>query len=86
MLVRIVDSGIGIPAGELVRIFDRFYQVDPSVRRRYGGMGLGLALVHHIVETHGGVVWAESEGAEGSAFFVWLPLRPGRSDAPGADA
>jgi signal transduction histidine kinase len=86
VLIRVVDSGIGIPPSELVRVFDRFHQVDPSIRRRFGGMGLGLALVHHIVESHRGVVWAESEPGQGAAFFVWLPLSadndPGHSDGP----
>jgi two-component system sensor histidine kinase VicK len=73
VLIRVQDSGIGIPSSELIRIFDRFHQVDPSTRRRYGGMGLGLALVRSIVEAHLGVVWAESEQDLGSTFFVWLP-------------
>jgi signal transduction histidine kinase len=73
LLIRVADSGIGIPRNELVRIFDRFHQVDPSIRRRFGGMGLGLSLVHHIVENHGGVVWAESDGGRGATFLVWLP-------------
>jgi len=77
VLIRVTDSGIGIPANELVRVFDRFHQVDPSIRRRFGGMGLGLSLVHHIVEAHRGVVWAESENGAGATFFVWLPCRPG---------
>ena len=75
VLVRIQDSGVGIPHSELVRIFDRFYQVDPSSRRRFGGMGLGLSLVRSIVEAHRGSVWAESEEGVGSTFFVWLPNR-----------
>ena len=75
VLIRVVDSGIGIPASELVRVFDRFHQVDQSTRRRFGGMGLGLALVHHIVEAHRGVVWVESEVGTGSTFFVGLPCR-----------
>ena len=74
VLVRIQDSGVGIPPTELVRIFDRFYQVDPSSRRRFGGMGLGLSLVRSIVEAHRGAVWAESEEGIGSTFFVWLPF------------
>jgi len=72
ILIRVVDSGIGIPPSELLRVFDRFHQVDQSIRRRFGGMGLGLSLVHHIVESHRGVVWVESEGEAGSTFFVWL--------------
>jgi len=73
VLVKVQDSGIGIPRSALVRIFDRFHQVDPSSRRRFGGMGLGLSLVRSIVEAHRGAVWAESEEAIGSTFFVWLP-------------
>ena len=76
VLIRVSDSGIGIPSSELVRVFDRFHQVDQSIRRRFGGMGLGLSLVHHIVESHRGIVWVESEIGTGSTFFVWLPFRP----------
>ncbi len=80
VLVRIQDSGVGIPPTELIRIFDRFYQVDPSSRRRFGGMGLGLSLVRSIVEAHRGAVWAESEEGIGSTFFVWLPFGGFASD------
>lgn len=73
ILVRVQDSGVGIAHSELVRIFDRFHQVDPSSRRRFGGMGLGLSLVRSIVEAHLGSVWAESEPGVGSTFYVWLP-------------
>ncbi len=73
VLVRVQDNGLGIPQAELVRIFDRFHQVDPSSRRRFGGMGLGLSLVRSIIESHSGLVWAESELDVGSTFFVWLP-------------
>ncbi len=76
VLVRVADTGVGIAAEEQLRIFDRFYQVDPSVRRRYGGMGLGLSLVRAIVEAHHGVVWVDSEVGRGSTFSVWLPVRP----------
>lgn len=81
VLVRITDTGVGIPSTEVVRIFDRFHQVDPSVRRRYGGMGLGLSLVRNIVEGHRGVVWAESESGHGSTFFIWLPWRSGEESS-----
>jgi len=73
VLVSIRDTGVGIPRSELVRIFDRFYQVDPSSRRRFGGMGLGLSLVRSIVEAHRGSVWAESAEGSGSTIHVWLP-------------
>ena len=76
VLIRVADTGVGIAEHEQLRIFDRFYQVDPSVRRRHGGLGLGLSLVRAIVEAHRGVVWVESEVGRGSTFFVWLPARP----------
>jgi signal transduction histidine kinase len=76
VLIRIIDTGIGIPEAELVRVFDRFYQVDSSIRRRFGGMGLGLSLVQRIVEAHRGIVWAESGETIGTVFSVWLPRRP----------
>jgi len=73
VLTRVADTGVGIPGAEKLRIFDRFYQVDPSSRRKYGGMGLGLSLVRSTVEAHRGAVWVESEVGKGSTFFVWLP-------------
>jgi two-component system phosphate regulon sensor histidine kinase PhoR len=81
VLVRVADTGVGIPRSECLRIFDRFHQVDHSVRRRYGGMGLGLSLVRSIVEAHRGVVWAESEAGCGATFFIWLPLRLGEDSS-----
>ncbi len=69
----IVDTGIGIPADQLDRIFDRFYQVDGSMSRRFGGTGLGLSIVKSIIESHGGWVGVESELGRGSTFFFTLP-------------
>jgi signal transduction histidine kinase len=72
--VVVEDSGIGIPAEELPRIFERFYQVDKA-RGPKRGTGLGLAIVREIVTAHGGTVTAESAGANrGSVFTVWFPL------------
>jgi signal transduction histidine kinase len=68
------DSGIGIPENELNRIFDRFYQVDSSSTRAYGGIGLGLSLVKNLVETLGGTIEVTSVRGEGSTFTVTLPL------------
>ncbi len=68
------DEGIGIAPEHQKKIFDRFYQVDGSLTRRYGGMGMGLALVRMIAEAHGGQVWVESEPGRGSSFHVIWPV------------
>ncbi len=77
VLLDVADNGIGIPVGKLERIFERFYQVDGSMKRRYGGTGLGLALVKEIVEAHDGAVAVESVVGEGAVFHVRLPLYTG---------
>ena len=76
-MLEVADTGIGIPAEKLPRIFDRFYQIDGSTTRRYGGVGLGLALVKEIVESHGGSVTVESEVKRGTTFRVILPIDGG---------
>jgi signal transduction histidine kinase/DNA-binding response OmpR family regulator len=69
------DTGSGIPREHLPFIFERFRQVDSSTTRQYGGLGLGLAIVRHLVELHGGSVTAESAGVgRGSTFTVQLPV------------
>ncbi len=73
-LIRIVDTGDGIAADELLRIFERFYRVDPSRSRATGGVGLGLSIVRQLVTAHGGHVWAESTLGVGSTFSFTLPL------------
>ncbi len=70
------DQGIGIPDGELRRIFDRFYQVDRTEARDAGGVGLGLALVRELVDVLGASIAVESSVGQGSCFTVTLPLRP----------
>jgi GAF domain-containing protein len=74
--VEVQDSGIGIPADQLDRIFERFYQVDGTTTRRFGGAGLGLAIVKQIVEAHGGSVGVESELHKGSLFYFSIPVAP----------
>ena len=70
------DEGIGIPAEELRRIFDSFYQVDGSTTRSYPGAGIGLAVSKEIVERHGGRIEVESEPGQGTSFLVFLPTEP----------
>ncbi len=65
------DTGIGVPADDLARIFERFYRVDKS--RTGSGTGLGLSIAKHIVEAHGGKIWAQSREGEGSMFFFSIP-------------
>jgi PAS domain S-box-containing protein len=74
VLLEVSDTGIGIHPEQQDRIFERFYQVDGSTKRRYPGTGLGLALVKEIVETYGGAISLESEVDVGSTFAIRLPV------------
>ncbi len=74
ILVRITDTGVGISAEFLPRLFERFWQADTSIARRHGGLGLGLSIVKSLVALHGGSVWASSAGVgQGATFNVELP-------------
>jgi len=72
-VVRVSDTGSGIGADHLPRIFERFYRVDPGRSRQEGGTGLGLAIVKHLVEAHGGRVEAESELGRGTTILLYFP-------------
>jgi signal transduction histidine kinase len=74
VLVWVQDTGKGIAAGDLKKIFNGFYQIEPHTTRKHGGMGVGLAIANGLVEAHGGQIWAESPGIDkGSTFKVLLP-------------
>jgi signal transduction histidine kinase len=73
VMLEVVDTGIGIGVEHQKRIFERFYQIDGTIRRIHGGCGLGLALVREIVETHGGKIAVKSRLGQGSTFRVRLP-------------
>jgi two-component system, OmpR family, phosphate regulon sensor histidine kinase PhoR len=72
--VQVRDDGPGIPPEALDRIFERFYRLDKSRSREPGGTGLGLAIVKHIIQFHGGEVWAESQPGRGATFSFTLPM------------
>lgn len=74
VVMRVIDTGVGIPENKLESIFDEFTQVDGSSTRAVGGTGLGLSITRHFVEMHGGRIWVESVLDEGSTFCVALPI------------
>jgi two-component system phosphate regulon sensor histidine kinase PhoR len=76
------DNGIGIPKEDLPRIFERFYRVDKGRSQDLGGTGLGLSIVKHLVQAHGGKVWAESQLEKGSTFYFTMPAYPSPHPSP----
>jgi signal transduction histidine kinase len=76
--VTVADTGPGIAAEHLSRVFERFYRIDPGRSRNEGGTGIGLAIARSVVEAHGGRIWAESEPGKGSVFTFELPADEGR--------
>lgn len=72
--VCVIDTGIGIPEDKIDKIFDRFYQIDSGLNRRYSGTGMGLAIVKEIVESHGGRIKVKSKRKKGSTFCFTLPM------------
>jgi two-component system phosphate regulon sensor histidine kinase PhoR len=71
--IYVQDDGAGIPPEALERVFERFYRVDKARSREQGGTGLGLSIVKHIVQSHGGRVWAKSGAGHGACFYFTLP-------------
>jgi len=83
--IAVRDQGIGIPASDLERVFERFYRVDRARSRETGGTGLGLAIVRHVAGNHRGEVRVESREGEGSVFTLRLPTGPGPVAVSDAD-
>ena len=75
----VADTGLGIPASEHRRIFEKFYRLDPDMTRGIGGTGLGLYICRELVRRMDGKIWVESKLGEGSTFFVELPAAAERS-------
>ncbi len=78
--ISVADQGIGIPEGEVERIFERFYRVDPARSRETGGTGLGLSIVKHIITKHGGEISVWSAENVGSTFSIRLPIQSQNED------
>jgi signal transduction histidine kinase len=77
LALSVADEGIGIPREEQSRIFEKFYRAGRSETQGRRGSGVGLALVRHVAEAHGGRVTVESRPGAGSRFTLWLPLQSG---------
>jgi signal transduction histidine kinase len=87
LVISVADQGMGMPAAELDKIFDRFHRVQSELSHGIGGTGLGLAICKGLVEAHGGRIWAESAGeCKGSTFRFTLPLLADALDAANAPA
>ena len=80
LIIRVSDTGIGIPPEQHDRIFEEFYQADGTTTRKHGGTGLGLAITRRLVQMHGGQISVESEAGQGATFTVTLPLSPPQAE------
>ena len=81
-MFRVVDDGLGVPADEQHRIFEKFYRLDPNMTQGIGGTGLGLYICSELVERMGGRIWLESEEGKGSTFYFELPSISSRPVLP----
>lgn len=79
--ISVIDNGIGIPAEDLQKIFQRFYQVEKHLTRKHGGMGLGLTITKDLVEMHGGRIWVDSIEGKGSKFTFIIPQSAALAEA-----
>ncbi|HXF90498.1 MAG TPA: ATP-binding protein, partial [Candidatus Nitrosotenuis sp.] len=84
VLVKVSDTGIGIPKEHMPKLFSRFSQADSSASRKYEGTGIGLALSKELVELHHGKIWAQSEEGRGTTFLFTIPIYTRLEDVPGA--
>lgn len=84
VVVSVSDSGIGIPADAIGKLFEKFYRVDNTATRKIGGTGLGLSIVRQIIDAHGGRIWVESTFGSGSTFRFTLPFFAASAPAPSA--
>jgi len=78
--VSVSDTGIGIAAEKIPKLFDRYAEIDPAIQAKYGGTGLGLRICRELIELHGGEIWAESTLGEGSTFHLKIPLKAARDE------
>jgi signal transduction histidine kinase len=74
VVIQVTDTGAGIPDEQIASVFDTFRQLDGSSTRRWGGLGIGLAIAKHIIELHGGRIWVESKAGVGSTFAFMIPV------------
>src|SRR5262249_9540749 len=81
--ISVSDQGLGIPKDALPKMFQRFYRVEGPPTAGIKGPGLGLYLIKHLIEGHGGRLWVESEFGKGSTFHFWIPREPPPENQPG---
>lgn len=81
VVVSVVDEGIGIKSNDILKVFDKFTQIENSLSRKVGGTGLGLPIAKRLVKAHNGAIWCDSEENKGSSFYVAIPVHKSDSDS-----